>query len=471
MTNRLGWRKRSRAVVLVGLAMLAVGLSSCSLDVFDPDVVSPEDVSDPASLPIAVTGAIGDLQFALDDYVLYSGLFTDEFILAGTFPTRQEVDERRINFTNTTLNTELYELMHSSRFSADNLVASAQSLVGNPDADQDLVQFAIANGQYAGAYIRMLFAEMYCESIFGGNNEEDPGFEASPLDPTTRLQEAVSLFQAAQASAAASGLSNLALAARVGEARSQMFVGNYSAAAAAVATVDPDLIYISEYSSNTIAQYNEVYNFTYSDGNQVLRWTVGDGLVASRFNEAWPFFDEWVELRLIEPDPDQVTFTSFDSSIPVKLQMIYPPPGPLGNPQSPPTAQGQGSPITLATGFEADLMEAEAAYRAGDLAGAAALINSRLTTGDNPHGKAFKPVAFTGDFASDIGEIGRAYAAGTWLTGHRLGFMRRVLRNDGVDLYPAGKPGSDTAFPMTKQEVDNNDSISTACSNGGPPWN
>ena len=49
--------------------------------------------------------------------------------------------------------------------------------------------------------------------------------------------------------------------------------------------------------------------------------------------------------------------------------------------------------------------------------------------------------------------------------------MRRVLRNDGVDLYPTGKPGSDTAFPMTKQEVDNNDSISTACSNGGPPWN
>ena len=137
MTNRLGWIRRPWTGAVAGVAALALVLSSCSLDVFDPDVVSPDDVSDPASLPIAVTGAIGDLQFALDDYALYSGLFTDEFLLAGTFPTRQEVDERRINFTNTTLNTELYELMHSSRFSADNLVASAQSLVGNEEADQD----------------------------------------------------------------------------------------------------------------------------------------------------------------------------------------------------------------------------------------------------------------------------------------------------------------------------------------------
>ncbi len=468
--NRLGLITRSRAGAVTGLMALALALSSCSLDVFDPDIVSPDDVSDPASLPIAVAGAIGDLQFAVDDYALYSGLFTDEFILAGTFPTRQEVDERRINFTNTTLNTELYELMHSSRFSADNLVASAQSLVGDPDVDQDLVEFAIANGQYAGAYIRMLFAEMYCESIFGGNNEDDPGFESAPIGPDARMQETISLFQAAQASAAATGLANLATAARVGEARARMFLGDYAGAAAVAATVDPDFVHMSEYSSNTIAQYNEVYNFTYADGNQVLRWTVGDGTLASRFNEAWPFFNEWVALRLIEPNPDPVIWTSFDSSIPVKLQMIYPPPGPLGTPQAPPTAQGQSSPISLATGYEADIIEAEAAYRAGDLAGAAALINARLATGDNPHGKAFQPVVFTGDFAADIAEIGRAYAAGTWLTGHRLGFVRRVLRNDGVDLFPAGKPGSDTAFPMSKQEVDNNGNVSTACSNGGPPW-
>jgi hypothetical protein len=56
-----------------------------------------------------------------------------------------------------------------------------------------------------------------------------------------------------------------------------------------------------------------------------------------------------------------------------------------------------------------------------------------------------------------------------WLTGHRLGFVRRVLRNDGVDLYPPTQPGSDTAFPMVQQELDNNPDVSVACPSG-PPW-
>jgi hypothetical protein len=452
------------------LAALALVLSSCSLDVFDPDVVSPEDVSDPASLDVAVTGVIGDLQFALDDYVLFSGLFTDEFILAGTFPTRIEIDERRMLFSNATHNDDLYERLHVSRFSADNLAVSAQALVGNPDADEDLVRVAIAQGQFAGAYVRMLFAEAYCQSIFGGNNEEDPSFESSPVDPDARMQGAVSLFQSAQASATVAGLSDLAAAARVGEARAQMFLGNYAAAAAAAASVDDGLEYESFYSSNDPSQYNEVYAFTYFDSEQ-LRWTVGNGLLTTRWNEKFAFFDEWVDIGLIAVDVDPVVFRAFDGSVTehVSLQLIYPPPGPLGEPQQPPSPAGQSSPIFLATGYEARIMEAEAAYRAGDLAGAAALINSRITTGDNPHGKVFAPVDFTGDFASDIVEIGRAYSAGMWLTGHRLGFMRRVLRNDGVDIYVTGKPGSDTAFPMSKQEVDNNDNVSQACTSG-PPW-
>ena len=80
MLNRLGLMQWPRAYLVTGLAAAVFALSSCSLDVFDPDIVSPEDVSDPASLPIAITGAIGDLQFSLDDYALYSGLFADEFI-------------------------------------------------------------------------------------------------------------------------------------------------------------------------------------------------------------------------------------------------------------------------------------------------------------------------------------------------------------------------------------------------------
>jgi hypothetical protein len=114
-------------------------------------------------------------------------------------------------------------------------------------------------------------------------------------------------------------------------------------------------------------------------------------------------------------------------------------------------------------------MEAEAQYRAGNVAGAEAAINALLTTGDNPYGAMFAPVDLTGTFATDIDQIGYAYSVGAWLTGHRFGFVRRVLRNDNVDLFPAVQPGDDTAFPVVKQELDNNPDISQACPSG-PPW-
>ena len=84
--NRLGRRRGGMRVT--GIAVLAGALSSCSLDVFDPDVVTPDDVSDPASLPVAIAGVVGDWQLMHTAYARYTGMFVDEFISSGTFPTR-----------------------------------------------------------------------------------------------------------------------------------------------------------------------------------------------------------------------------------------------------------------------------------------------------------------------------------------------------------------------------------------------
>ena len=462
MMTRLGLSKRGGLARLVALAVLAGGLTSCNLDVFDPDIIRPEDVADPASIPIAITGLVGDFQEAMDNYVRKSGMLTDEFILAGTFPTRVQVDQRDMLVDNATLTGGMYEPIHVSRFSADNTAAGLAGLVGDPDVDQDLVFEGIAFGQYYGAYARALLAEMYCQSILGGGDPEAINFESGPVLPDARMAGALSLFEQAEASALAAGLSDLAEAARVGQARANMWLANFSQAAANVATVDPDFVFVAEFSSNDPAQYNEVYTLSYGD-TQVIRWTVGDGTQAERNLEKYLYYDEWVASGLINPDGNALGLQSFNATILVHLQLIY------GGGNLPPAPVGQSAPIIIASGFQADIMRAEAAYRAGDLAGAAAIINARITTGDNPHGTVHAPVAFTGDLATDIAEIGRAYAVGTWLTGHRLGFARRVLRNDGVDLFPPTQPGSDTAFPIVQQELDNNDNISVACPSG-PPW-
>lgn len=461
MMTRLGLSKRGGLARLAAIGVLAGGLTSCSLEVFDPDIVTPEDVADPASIPIAITGLVGDFQEAMDNYVRKSGMLTDEFILAGTFPTRVQVDERKMLVDNATLTGGMYEPIHVSRFSADNTAGALASLVGDPDVDQDLVLEGIAFGQYYGAYARTLLAEMYCQSILGGGDPDAINHESAPVLPDARMADALSLFAQAEASALAAGLSDLAVAAKVGQARANMWLANYSQAAAIAATVDPDFVFVSEYSANDPAQYNEVYTLSYGD-TQVIRWTVGDGTQGERNFEKYPYYDEWVDVGLINPDPGP-NFSSFNSNIRVHLQLIY------GSGNNPPTPAGQGASIIIASGFQADIMRAEAAYRAGDLAGAAAIINARITTGDNPHGTVHPPVVFTGVFATDIADIGRAYAVGTWLSGHRLAFVRRVLRNDGVDLYPPTQPGLDTAFPMVQQELDNNPDVSVACPSG-PPW-
>ena len=272
------------------------------------------------------------------------------------------------------------------------------------------------------------------------------------------MQQALTLLQAAEGSATAAGLSDLADAARVGQGRAHVWLGNYSQAATAVASVPTGLEYISEYSSNDPSQYNDVYQFTYGDV-QLIRWTIGDGTQIERNNEKFAYYDEWVEAGLVDPDPPGWA-TAQDANIRVQLQLIY------GAGIAPPNGVGQTAPILIASGYEADMYKAEAAYRSGDLDGAEAIINARLTTGDNPHSVSLDPVDFTGDPAADIAELARAYSAGTWLTGYRMGNLRRFVRDDGVDLYPSVHPGSDYSFPVSKQELDNNPDINQACPSG-----
>ena len=468
LSSRRSESDRSRiALVRVAAATLLVTLfAACSSGGGLVDLVPEDETEDPSdmgSLATAITDVIDDFTLALDNYARYSGLLIDEFVLAGTFSGRREVDERAIDSDNSVLTDDLYVPIHRARFSADFLAAAAESLIGDANQDQDVVDEAIVVGQLYGGYVRVLLAELYCQSILGGGDSTALVFEAEPLSPDARMSDALDLLQAAEANAAASGFADLAQAARVAQARAHMWLEEYSQAASVAASVDPDFLFESEYSSADPARYNDVYAYTYGDF-QVIRWTVGDGLQPERNLERFAFYEEWADLGLIEPEPGQA-FAALDPAIQVHLQLIY------GQGQDPPAAVGQAASILLGSGFEADIMEAEAAYRTGDRPLAAQIVNSRLTDPSaNPHEKEFSPVSFTGNLALDLAEIGRAYSAGTWLTGHRFGFMRRVLRNDGVDLFPSAQPGRDTAFPVVKLELDNNDGIGQACPSG-PPWN
>ncbi len=419
----------------LGLACAVAGsMAACEdpLAIEAPGALTSDELTGPGAVNSVINGIIGDFAEAYDDYVRYATLFTDEFILAGTFPTRLEVDDRRILAINGSLNAEVYEPLSTARFSADTGVVNFTAVLSDPDfaALTDELGEGIAYGRFFGGYSRLLLSELYCQSAIAGGPF---------LSSDDRMQDALDLLIQAEAAGNDAGLSELTNAAIVGQARANLWLGNDAAAATAARRVPTGFEFVLDYSENDPVQFNEVHSLTWGRGRQVIRWTVGDGTAAERNNERFPYFDEWVSLGLIDPNPPS-SFSSFNSAISVQLQLLY---------------DDGLAPILLASKAEADLIEAEVAVRAADFLTANTRVNNLRST--NWSLPAIDFAAMT-TLAARLTQLAQERSRELWLTGQRQGTLRRLRANDGIDLYPAGSSASfdQTCFPVPQQEVDNN---------------
>ncbi len=434
---------------LVALALVLTGCGNL-LDVRDPTVVTPDQLKGPTAVPNAVASVVGDFQEAFDDYVRYSALFTDEMILAGTFPTRIDVDERNVQLDpdNGTITADLFTPLQVSRASADQGLMNFRDALGDPDfseVESDLREGIALAGLYGG-YIREFMAELYCQAVL------EP--KAVPLTSDAVAEAALERLQDAEADATDAGGDDVAMAARVGQARALLWLGRYDEAAAIAATVPEDFVYFAEYSDNQPAQFNEIFSFS-TGTTEALRWTVGDGRAGNRHNERWPYLNEWIAQGLLVKDPPG--YKAADIGVPVVLQLLY---------------DDGARPIVLASGWEAQMIIAEKELREGATQAAQDRINARLADpSTNPMLRVnptlsfgpFQPVAFTGSPATDLPQLARARSAGLWLSGERQGTLRRFLEADGVNLYPQGTQGNDDSFPIVRQEIDNNPNVNSGC--------
>jgi len=465
------------------LALLTVALlvpqAGCNdpLRVSIPSIVPPGSLSDSAALATLRAGAIGNFSIAFsgdhpdgnggtgEGVIMYGGLLADEWINSETFPTRIEVDARTIQVTNADVDL-WYRLLHQSRNSAEKTASQYAALLPDDPGHAEVLSLA--------GYTYLFFAETFCSGVPVSHLNPTTGdiTYGVPLTTAQLLDTAIARFDAALVVAGtitdATDSGAKANLAKVGRARALLDQGNFAAAAAAVTGVPTDFAYLSEHSEISDFENNGVFN-----GNTVdRRYAVADSEGGNGLG--WRSVADPRTPSRLRPEGDH---TGFDGSTLQYNNLRF---------------GDRKAGIPVATGVEARLIEAEAALRADTATASGAFLAALNDPRANASGRAyFNPNPFdrTNPLTNQVPVLPNLTATDAtnaggavnllfnergrwlWLTAHRLGDLRRLVRpfaNGGYGraentVFPTGpyfKPGSppygtDVNIPVPITEQNN----------------
>jgi hypothetical protein len=462
MKNRLLARRHfGRMGTLTTLATCAlVSLSGCDskkiLTVTDPDVARPEALDNPSSLPALRAGAVGSFGTAYDgtnsdeEQVQLAGSLGDELINTETFPTRIEFDQRAQTIGNTSLVGTFLDL-NRARGLSERAVQAFQKFAKSTG---DSAGFPEVLG--LGGLTYVLFAENYCGAVPLSVVNPDGSFSyGPPLNTTEELDSAISIFDQALAVQGAPLTATFKQLAQVGKGRALLDKGDYANAAAAVAGVSTTFQYNYQHSETTTAQNNGTWSLTANVGRFGVADTKGgNGLpYQTDGDKTKAGFDPRVANTLQTTNGGH----GFDKGIPAGefqfVQQKYP---------------VRSSPITIADGVEARLIEAEAALQT-DPAAALDILNalrsnSALLTLRGYAAGSLPPLTLQATPAAQVDQLFKERAYWLFLTSHRLGDMRRLIRQYGRDpetvfptgpYFKGGTYGTDVNSPVPQREQNN----------------
>jgi starch-binding outer membrane protein, SusD/RagB family len=466
--------RRRLAPALVAAAVLAAGLLACSSDKFlkvtDPDVALPGALAGKAGLPTLRAGAIGNFGVAFngdqsvsdEEQVDLAALLSDEFINTETFPTRIEIDQRSQQVLNQSLLGTFFDLTRA-RASSELAIRNFEALATTADDSTGYPEMLALNGL---AYV--LFAENYCGAVPVSTQNADGSFTfGAGEDTNTLLDSAIAKSSKALAITSASLTDEFKFLAQVTKGRALLDKGtDFAGAAAAVAGVPTTFQYNYQHSSTTTRQNNGDWGLTVNVG---------------RFGEAdreggngLPFQSEGnVQVRGAAADPrvaDSLANRSgtstphkgFDGATDQYVQMKY---------------TDRASPATIADGVEARLIEAEAALKAGNAAGALGTLNAlrsdaALLALRGYPASSLPPLTLQVGTAAQVDQLFKERAYWLYLTSHRLGDLRRLIRQYGRaanTVFPigpylhGGSYGTDVNSPIPQQEQNNPKFVAGSC--------
>jgi starch-binding outer membrane protein, SusD/RagB family len=427
----------------VALTLVVVGAAACGLlDTQQPNIVDPGTLDTPIGAaakrlgaisifalakdgdfnPVAVPGNEDAFNDFSDGHILLSGILADEFINPGFIPSRTEVDLRLAQPTTAGLG-ELYQSLHRARSAAEDAAASLQAFGDDPDIDTGIPEMLSLAG-----FVYIFLAEDFCSGITVSHTEGEQIIYGQQLTTAQVFDTAIARFNTALAHPSIVAGDPIHSLASVGLGRALLNQGLFPEAAAAVASVPPDFLYESEHATTPAALHNGVFEAFNNGEFGVFDQEGGNGLNYVSAEDVRVQGDSGIGADNNTESWFPSKYPSFEASIPT------------------------------ADYTEAQLIIAESELQTNAFSAMTQRLNDlRAAAG-------LDPLATPGNFdaATDLLFTERAF----WLfaTGHRLGDMRRLIRQYGRDpetVFPTGEYykgqtyGVDVNLPLPRRETNN----------------
>ena len=433
-------RRTYHAPLALVASATSTGLVACDriknplLEVSTPDIVTPDKASSAAGAQSFFIAAQGDFARLVGGdrggssplgLNLTGGLLADELISTRT--GTEHIDNRSI--VPATFPADSWRQVGAAH---TRITRAIKALEAFPPATGGNDQLALLHA-YEGMTL-VLVAEHYCNGVPLWNGESD-------LNPATKTFSTAELYNAAIAefnkALSLTQVTNTVNFATIGKARATLdaatpatLAASAASAAALVAAIPTDYKFNVVFGSSTAGVGNAIYDWANSTKNfGAVDKEGGNGL--DYISSGDP---------RIKVDPTKVSAGQDGTRTPALNQ--YP---------------KLDAPVTVASGIEARMIQAESELANGNPNWINTLNSARATIGLGP----LVPAATA---AGQVDQLFRERGFWMYLTAHRLGDMRRLVRQYGRGIetvYPTGSYfkggtyGTDAVLPPHQDEFNN----------------
>ncbi|MGH7696088.1 MAG: RagB/SusD family nutrient uptake outer membrane protein [Gemmatimonadaceae bacterium] len=339
MTIAMNGSARRVVAMLTALSFAACNTDEI-LEVEFPGQIPTDQINDPSLAAVLVRSVIGDFECAYSNYMSGSSVHSDEYETSNSNVPLANWGERTITADENDYSVGTCEgnfgmnlTLHTARFQSEEASTKLAGWTDQQVANRASLQ---AQAKIYGAYSYLLMGEGFCQVAFDGGAAQQP--TAALTLAETKFGEGIAFAQAASNT----DMLNLA---RVGMARTKMDLKKWAEAATFASQVPPAYNKNVDRGQESNRRWNKLWRLAEQQG----AYTVATA------------YRTMNDPRVLVKDALR---GAFNSEVRLWVTTKY---------------TGLTSPMRLASGIEANLIQAEALIQQNQVAQGVALLNARRT--------------------------------------------------------------------------------------------